>query len=391
MDRRSFLAAGTFAAASPLLAQGAPAVATPPGRARTRPLFTEVNLVLDGLGLSPPEYAALLAEVAAAEDFQPDSYSLGGAIEQLERTFARLLGKEAAMFVPTGTLANHLAVRRLAREDRRVLVQAESHLYNDSGDGATELSGLNLVPLAPGRATLELDDVRAWVERSASGRVRGKVGAISVESPVRRLDHRMADFASLQHLSGYAREQGIGLHLDGARLFNLPLHSGRGLHEYTALFDTVYVSLWKHFNAAGGAILAGSAQLLEGLYHTRRMFGGSLPHAWSQVAVAQRFATTYEQDYAKAWQAADELIARLESSGRFTARKLETGTSLFFLSAPGAASNVLDALTTRARARGVRLPHANPATGEFGLQVNTSLLRKTPAQVAGVLIEALAG
>ena len=390
MDRRRFLAAGTLAAASPMLAQAAPAAGKAERTSAPR-LFTEVNLVMDGLNLSPTEYAALLSDVVAADDFQPDSYSLGGAIAQLEHTFARLLGKEAAMFVPTGTLANHLAVRRLAGEGRRVLVQAESHLYNDSGDGATVLSGLSLVPLAPGRATLEPNDVRHWVERSAGGRVPGKVGAISVESPVRRLDHRMADFASLQQLSVYAREQGIGLHLDGARLFNVPLHSGRSIHEYTALFDTVYVSLWKHFNAAGGAILAGSADVINGLDHTRRMFGGSLPHAWSQVAVAQRFATTYERDYARAWQAADALIQRLEASGRFKARKLDSGTSLFFLSAPGTAPDALDALTQRARARGVRLPYANPASGEFGLQVNTSLLRKTPAQVAGVMIEGLAG
>lgn len=390
MDRRRFLAAGTLAAASPVLAQATPAVAAARANLGST-LFNEVNLVMDGLNLSPPEYAALLSEVVAAEDFQPDSYSLGGAIDQLERTFARLLGKEAAMFVPTGTLANHLAVRTLAGQGRRVLVPAESHLYNDSGDGATVLSGLNLVPLAPGRATLDVDDVRTWVERSAGGRVPGKVGAMVIESPVRRLDHRMADFASLQQLSAYARGQGIGLHLDGARLFNLPQHSGHSIHEHTALFDTVYVSLWKHFNAAGGAMLAGSAETINGLYHTRRMFGGSLPHAWSQVAVAQRFATTYEQDYAKAWQAADALIARLEASGRFKARKLEAGTSLFFLSVPGAAPKALDALTARANAHGVRLPRANPATGEFGLQVNTSLLRMTPAQVAGVMIDALAG
>lgn len=219
----------------------------------------------------------------------------------------------------------------------------------------------------------------------------GKVGAIAVETPVRRLDHRMADFAALQQLSAYARQEGIGLHLDGARLFNLPLHSGRSIHDYTALFDTVYVSLWKHFNAASGAILAGSAKVLDGLYHTRRMFGGSLPHAWPQVAVAQRFAATYEQDYAKAWQTADALIDRLEATGRFKARKLDGGTSLFFLSVPGATPTALDGWVARTGARGVRLPRANPATGEFGLQVNTSLLRMTPTQLAGVMIDALAG
>ncbi|WP_052108074.1 threonine aldolase family protein [Aerolutibacter daejeonensis] len=397
MDRRRFLAAGGLTAASPLFAHAAtaafPGARTTAIGGQARPeatptMFTQVNFIADGLNLRPAEYAALLAETVAGGDVEADNYSLGGAIEQLEQTFARLLGKEAAMFVPTGTLANHLAVRTLAGNDRRVLVQAESHLYADSGDGATTLSGLNLIPLLPGAVTLTVDDVRPWVERSVGGRVPGKIGAISVESPVRRLGHRMADFSELQRLSTYARGQGIRMHLDGARLFNLPQHSGHTVHDYTQLFDTVYVSLWKHFNAASGAILAGDAALINGLYHTRRMFGGSLPHAWPQVAVAQRFAATYQQDYAKAWQAAEAIIAQLRADGRFAIRKLEDGTSLFYMTVAGADHQKLAA---RARARGVTLAPPPSGQSEFTMQVNTSLLRMPPAKVAGVLIDALAG
>jgi len=70
------------------------------------------------------------------------------------------VGKEAAKFVPTDTLANHLAIKKLAGNDRRFLVQAESHLYNDSGDCAETLSGLNLIPLAQGRSSIELAEIK---------------------------------------------------------------------------------------------------------------------------------------------------------------------------------------------------------------------------------------
>src|SRR5581483_6019876 len=176
-------------------------------------LFKAVNLQADGLGLTPREYIALLVKRADGAGVQADYYSNGGAVAELERKFARLLGKEAAIYLPTGTLANHLAVRKLAGPERRVLVQAESHLYNDSGDCAQTLSGLNLIPLAPGRSTFDLDEVRSWVERSASGRVATPIGAISIESPVRRKDHQMFDPVVMEQISAYARPRGIRLHL----------------------------------------------------------------------------------------------------------------------------------------------------------------------------------
>ena len=382
MDRRSFLAASGLGIAAPLLPAAQAAAATQSAPADGA-LFRHVDFTHDGLGLDPREYAARLQESLARGGLSADNYSRGGVVADLERQFAQLLGKPAAIFVPTGTLANHLAVRRLAGEDRRVLVQAESHLYNDSGDGAQALSGLNLVPLAAGQATLPLEQVQAWVERSRGGRVRNGVGAISIETPVRRLDHAMAAFDGLERVSRYARGQGIRLHLDGARLFTLPLHSGRSLHEYTALFDTVYVSLWKHFNGASGAILAGSEDFIDGLYHERRMFGSALPAAWPLVAFVGEDATTFQDDYARAWQAVDALLGHLQASGRFSARKLPDGTSRFFLTVHGTDAA---AFAARARASGIVLAPPRTDTGELPMQVNATVLRSTPEALARTLI-----
>src|SRR5271170_8243323 len=113
----------------------------------------------DGLGLSPAAYGRLLAEIAETRGIEPDNYSRDGVVAELEARMAALLGKEAAVFLPTGTLANHLAIRLLARRGRRILVQQESHLWNDEGDCATQLSGLTLIPLARGRATFTLAEV----------------------------------------------------------------------------------------------------------------------------------------------------------------------------------------------------------------------------------------
>ncbi len=383
MDRRHFMAASSLAAASPMLVKAA---AISNSSASADGLFKRVDFSTDGLGLNPAEYTHLLHDVATSANFKSDYYSNGGHVAELEQKFAKLLGKEAAMFVPTGTLANHLAIRKLAGQDRRVLVQAESHLYNDSGDGAETLSGLNLIPLALGKASLELAEIKSWVERSAGGRVPTKVGVISIESPVRRKNHEHVDFAELERISQYAREKGIRLHLDGARLFNLPLHTGKSIQQYAALFDTSYVSLWKHFNGASGAILAGDASFIDGLYHTRRMFGGSLPYAWPQVALVTQYVDNYEAEYSKAWKATDRLIELLAADARFKIEKVPNGTSRFLLTVSGIGPEVFAEKLSK---QDVMLPHPPPRISAFQMQVNSTILRRAPEKLAKAFIGAM--
>ena len=382
MERRQFIKLGGMAATAglayaPFLPQGK-------DKSSDKPSGT-VNFTSDGLGLTPREYASLLCQLAEEAEINADYYSRGGAVEALELQFARLLGKESAVFMPTGTLANHIAVRKLAGENRRVLVQAESHLYNDSGDCAGVLSGLNLIPLAPDRATLTLEEVKRWVERSSSGRVETKIGAISIENPVRRERHEQFDFQEMGKISAYAREHNIKLHLDGARLFNVPHHSGRKIEEYTALFDTVYVSLWKCFNAASGAMLAGSKEFTEGLFHVRRMFGGSLPQAWPLIAVATRYAESYLEAYASAWKTVDGFLALLQKDDRFKVEKTIYGTSVFKMRIMG-----IDAakLLERLRAGNIILPQPSKDTDSLWMTVNTSLNRVSPEVLADWFVRA---
>jgi len=383
MNRRSFVAAGGLLAAGAAFrtAAGSAAITGKPDPT----LFKTVDFAADGLGLSPREYTTLLDQLAATHELQADYYSNGGLVEDLERTFARVLGKERAILLPTGTLANHLAVRKLAGADRRVLVQAESHLYNDSGDCAQILSGLNLIPLAAGNSTIELTEVQRWLDRSAGGRVETKVGVISIETPVRRRDHQMFSLDELRRICAYARGRGIRLHLDGARMFNLPHHSGVGLQEFAALFDTVYVSVWKHFNGAAGAILAGDESFIEGLFHTRRLFGGSLHNLWPTVALAAQFVDGYQADYAKAWDAADELIARLAADDRFEVRKVPDGTSRFLLTVRGAKPAPF---SERLAKKGVMLPQPKPDSATFPMQVNPTLARTSPQALSRLFVEA---
>src|SRR4029450_8718967 len=138
----------------------------------------------DGIPQTPAEYSRLVAALTESGSLEADSFSRGGVVEKLEARMAALLGKEAAVWLPTGTLANHLAVRMLASGKRRVLVQGESHLYNDCVDCAPALSGLNLVPLARGQATFSLEDVEKAASDAQLSGVAAPIGAIQIETPV---------------------------------------------------------------------------------------------------------------------------------------------------------------------------------------------------------------
>ena len=283
------------------------------------------------------------------------------------------------MFMPTGTLANHLAVRALAGGRGRAVVQAESHLFNDSGDCVQTLSGITLMPLAPGRATFTLDDVQEVIDRTAGGRVSRPVSVISVETPVRRRFGERFDQAELDRVTAFARARGIGLHLDGARLFLQSACTGVGVAEYARPFDTVYVSLYKYFNAVSGAILAGPRALLDDMYHTRRMFGAGLPGAWPFAAVALHHLPGFVDRFRRAVGVSSEaFIDRIARHEAFGVERMPAPTNLFRLRVSAADPAGFRA---RLRDRGVDLGRARP-DGAVLVGVNETWNRATAEALA---------
>jgi len=381
MRRKDFLKVGS------ILATGVPSLGSRAGQ-RSSPETGSINKAIDflndGMPLSPHDYADLLMRLADEGKIKPDNYSNGGVIEELEDKFAVLLGKESAVFLPTGTLANHLAVRRLAGDNRRIVVQEQSHLYNDSGDCCQTLSGLNLIPLGEDAVEFSLQDVEKNRIKAKSGRVETRIGAIVIETPVRRQHDRMVAFESVKALSDYSKEHSIKLHLDGARLFVQAVHTDRDPAAYGALADTVYTSLWKCFNASSGAILAGSKAFTKDLFQERRMFGSSLPAAWAIAAVALEFADGFVKEYRDAWSKAEKLFAAIQKDERFHIVKLESGSHIVRLDIDHASpARFKEAIAKN----NILLP--NPDEKGFYLKVNPSLNRDTPENVAAAFLAAL--
>lgn len=345
-----------------------------------------VRLSGDGLGLSPRMYAALLSDLTQQADVAEDSYLLGGEIERFERQWAALLGKETAVFMPSGTLANQLALRALAGTKRRVIVPDVSHIYNDTGDASQTLSGLTLIPLGPGRSTFTRADVEGVLDRTAGGRVASEVGALAIETPIRRLSGEMFDWAELTRVTTLARERGIGTHLDGARLFIASAYTGMSPAEYAAPFDTVYVSLWKYFNCGIGAILAGPKRLLEGMFHTRRMFGGNLAVGWPAALVARPFMDGFVDRLRAAVRVSEDFYAAMARHPAMSIERIPNGTNLTRIRVRG-----VDAAQLRRRLseRGILLPAVSGA-GVATLAVNETWNRTTASDLVRAFEHGLA-
>lgn len=385
MNRRNFLATGaasTLAGANAVSAAGAAKVSLGPEADR------HVYFTGDGVPLSPRQWSVLLEKITAQEDFSLDSYSVGGPIAAMEEKFARLLGKEAAIFFGSGTQANQIAVRTIAGSDTKVLVPRESHYYADSVDCGPVLSNLNLIPLGSGRATFTFEEVKKEVEWAAGLRGEVPMGAIMIESPVRRKTGEVFDFGEMKKICSYAREQGVRTHLDGARMFLAAPYAGVTVREYADLFDTVYVSLHKYFNSACGAIVAGDKKYIEPMVHTRRMFGGALPKSWMFGAVVLHYLDGFVERYQAAVDNTEALWKKLDQHESFRVERIPNGSNIVALHMKADPKQVAAKLL----AKGVTISGGGKASSggwhRVLLRVNETSNRRPAAELAKWFAEA---
>lgn len=338
----------------------------------------------DGLVLSPAEYSTLLSKLAKEGKAEPDVYLEGGCVADLEKQFARTLGKEAALFLPTGTMANHLAIRVLTAAKSRVLVQAESHIYRDSLDCVQTLSHLNLVPLAAAKATIPLAEIEEAHRQASNSPFPIRVGTISIECPVRRKTGEAFEFAEMKKIAAYARKNEIKMHLDGARLFIASAFTGIAPAEYAALFDTVYISLYKYFAAGTGAVLAGPRSVIEQVAHYRKLFGGGMLHAWPYAAVALHFLNGFSERYQKAVANAKAMLEQLEKHPRFRVERIPNGTNIVKLHV-----KEVDGARYRESLQSKGVEIDGSGSGEFTLRINESANRRSGDELAKAFMESL--
>jgi len=270
--------------------------------------FRQAEYTVGGNG---PRKIKVLQEAILHLDGEMDSdhYGRGETIEQFQRQMAEVLGKEAAVFFPSGTMAQQIALRIWCDRKgvKRVAYHPLSHLEIHEEDGLKELHQIETVLLADKDRLIRLEDVTGMNE---------EISCLLLELPQREIGGQLPPFEELEAISAYCRERGIKLHLDGARLFEITPYYQKTPAEICSLFDTVYVSFYKGIGGIAGAILAGEADVMQESKVWKRRHGGDLIGLYPYILSSQYYYNKRIGKMGLYYEQAKELAALLnECSG----------------------------------------------------------------------------
>ena len=222
---------------------------------------------------------AALAEATGADEYA-DAYGEGELIERFEREIAGLLGKEAAVFMPSGTMAQQIALRIWSERKgcRTVGLHPTCHLEIHEQRAYQVLHGLIGRLVGSPRRVITLDNLTD---------IHEPLAALLLELPLREIGGQLPEWDDLAAQSAWAHERGVALHMDGARLWESAPYYGRSYAEIAALFDSVYVSFYKGIGGIAGAALAGPADFIAEARVWQRRHGGNLVQLYPYVIAAR--------------------------------------------------------------------------------------------------------
>lgn len=232
-------------------------------------------------------------------------------VDRLVGRVATLLGKEAAVFLPSGTMANEIAMLVQCRPGDEILAHRDSHLLNFEAGGAAALAGAMVRPLEGPRGMFDADTLRAALRRVA--RILPHSRVVVFEQTTNLGGGAVWPLDQMTEIATLAHDAGLAVHIDGARLMNACAASGVAPAVYAAVADTVYLDFTKGLGAPFGAVLAGDRSTIEAAWRWKQRLGGSMRQA-GLMAAACLYALDHNvgrlsQDHANALALANGLAA----------------------------------------------------------------------------------
>jgi threonine aldolase len=352
-----------------------------PDEERARAAITGAERFLNAWHGGPGPRDRLL-ELAAAtgEDERFDRYGSGERIERLEARIADVLGKEAAVFMPSGTMAQPIALRIWSdrRGSRTVAFHPTCHLELHEEKGYERLHGLHGKLVGDPNRLITLDDLEA---------LREPVAALVLELPQREIGGLLPSWDDLCAQVGWARERNVALHMDGARLWEAQPFYERPHAELAGLFDSVYVSFYKGVGGIAGAALAGPADFIAEARVWLRRHGGNLVHLYPYVLAARMGLRERLDRFPAHHERAKEVAAALQSVPGVVVKPAIPQTHMMHVYLPGDKDRMLAESLAIAREERVSLvrwlsPTELPGYAKFEVAVGEAAFALTDEEIA---------
>jgi threonine aldolase len=276
-----------------------------------------------------------MREAMASAEVGDDVYGEDPTARRLQERAAEMLGKEAALFVPSGSMGNQIAVRLHTQPGQEVIVEERSHMFNMEMAGMAVVSGALAHPVRCPDGIMNWDSIEAAIRPRTS--YFAQTGLVAVENTQNLAGGSVMSFDRMQEIAERSHRLGLPVHLDGARIFNAAIVLKRDVAEVASLFDSVMFCLSKGLGAPVGSIIAGSREFIDRAVPVRRMLGGGMRQvgvlAAAGLVALEKMTGRLEEDHTNA-----QLLARglAEIRGvKIDPERVQTNILVFDISGTG--------------------------------------------------------
>ncbi len=314
---------------------------------------------------------AAMREAMASAEVGDDVFGEDPTVAELERRSAELLGKEAGLFVPSGTMANLLAFLSQTRPSDTLILSGESHPFNYEGGNVALVGGLMTRTIDGPLGMMSADAIQPFIMKSADHHF-SQTAIISIENTTNRGGGNMYSLETIAGIRALADEHAVKLHCDGARLFNAVVASGISAADYARDMDTVCFCFSKGLGAPVGSVLTGTRAVVEEAHRFRKLLGGGMRQVGILAAAGIYALDHHIERLADDHRRAAQFREALESIPEISF-PMPTPTNIVFLDVPDA-----ETFHAEAEAGGLRLVNTGPGRfrAVFHLDVDDDGLEK---------------
>jgi threonine aldolase len=327
-----------------------------------------------------------MREAMARAEVGDDVYLEDPTVNLLQERAAGMLGKQAALFVPSGTMGNQICVRLHTQPGHEVITEERSHIFNYEMAAMAALSGTLARPVRGEDGILDWPSIEATI-RPRSAYYVAQTGLVTLENTHNMAGGAVTPVERMEEICGHAREAGLPVHLDGARIFNAAVALRRDAADLARPFDSVMFCLSKGLCAPVGSLIAGSRKFIDRAIAVRKMFGGGMRQvgvlAAAGLVALEKMVARLEEDHANA-QSLARGAAQIPGV-KIDPEKVQTNIVIFDIAATGKTTAELAA---KLKERGVLANGINPR--EMRLVTHKDVSRADVESALGAIREALA-